>query len=669
MALNFPIATTTGETYSSGQNTWVWNGYAWDSLGISTSAAVGSQGSTGPQGPQGYQGNTGAAGAGTTGQTGSPNNGSIWNFNLGTVSSGEFNLETASGYTATFSQTTQFIINQYNSFNADFYDWINHLVTWVTERGAGTSVIQINSLVSSANFGIYTVDGVNIEGSGNYKFSLTSLSTSGSLVDGEQASISWLLLGPTGPQGPAGSGSAIEIVQNQVVYGTGTGITSSSDFTFDPSTGLLNISYGTTFVGTNKKSSIIGGSSNTIATQSNNTTIISSCNGITECYSNYSTIISGFSNKLSYCVRGAVISGYYNYICSTSKGASILGGCGNSMCVTGTNISGNSIIGGFSNKMCQYGIIASNIVGGYNNCLISSDSKASTILGGQANVIKGCNSKFDSIISGSNNTINGSNPNGTRHSSIISGYANTLYDACASTVSGQKNKICFANNSSILGSCESCIIGVSGTPSLSSMIIGGRNHVISNSSGSVIVGGKGVTLTNEDFMVVVPGLKISGMFNDDTLTKVLAWSDDDTIKWRSVSSISASASGVTGPQGATGPSGASFSSPYTGNIQINGQAWASGFTSSSSTINWNNSNVQQHTLTQSTTFAFSNPNFGSTYVLIVKQAAAGGYTVSWPTAVTWTSIPTMTSTANRYDIYTFIYADSKYFGSYLQNFS
>ena len=86
-------------------------------------------------------------------------------------------------------------------------------------------------------------------------------------------------------------------------------------------------------------------------------------------------------------------------------------------------------------------------------------------------------------------------------------------------------------------------------------------------------------------------------------------------------------------------------------------------------INWNNGNVQTRTLAASETFTFANPNNGATYILVIKQAAAGSYTITWPT-ISWLggAPPVMTATANKTDIYTFVYANSTYYGSYAQNF-
>ena len=134
--------------------------------------------------------------------------------------------------------------------------------------------------------------------------------------------------------------------------------------------------------------------------------------------------------------------------------------------------------------------------------------------------------------------------------------------------------------------------------------------------------------------------------------------------------------GSTGGSGTSGTSGISFSSPYSGNVEIIGQAFVAlpttGNTTSATTINWNDGNVQEKVLNaSSTTFTFSNPNDAATYILILKQNNAGSYTVTWPGSVTWAggTTPTMTATANKYDIYTFVYDGSKYFGSYVQNFT
>ena len=144
------------------------------------------------------------------------------------------------------------------------------------------------------------------------------------------------------------------------------------------------------------------------------------------------------------------------------------------------------------------------------------------------------------------------------------------------------------------------------------------------------------------------------------------------------SSGSTGASGSSGTSGTSsnGTSGTSFSSPYSGNLNVtSGQAWvsadANGNTTSSTTVNWNDSNIQTFTLnTATTTFAFSNGQAGATYILIIRQNASGSQVITWPAAVAWAgaATPTMTPTASRYDVFTFVFDGSKYFGSYIQNF-
>jgi len=116
--------------------------------------------------------------------------------------------------------------------------------------------------------------------------------------------------------------------------------------------------------------------------------------------------------------------------------------------------------------------------------------------------------------------------------------------------------------------------------------------------------------------------------------------------------------------------------PFVGNVQIQGQSWvalpATGNTTSATTINWNDGNVQEKVLNvASTTLTFTNPNAGGTYILILRQRPTGSGTVTWPANVSWPggTTPTITTTANKFDVFTFVFDGNKYFGSYVQNFT
>lgn len=91
--------------------------------------------------------------------------------------------------------------------------------------------------------------------------------------------------------------------------------------------------------------------------------------------------------------------------------------------------------------------------------------------------------------------------------------------------------------------------------------------------------------------------------------------------------------------------------------------------SGTATFNFENGNHQQITLTENTTFAFSNPpasGIVGAMMLYVTQNGTGGYTVTWPSAVKFSgATPVQTTTANRTDEYLIITrnAGTKYSGS------
>ena len=109
-------------------------------------------------------------------------------------------------------------------------------------------------------------------------------------------------------------------------------------------------------------------------------------------------------------------------------------------------------------------------------------------------------------------------------------------------------------------------------------------------------------------------------------------------------------------------------SSYTGDVDITGELVVDSYnetyaavtsTTNSTTIDCEAGNVFSHTLTENTTFTFSNPPAsGTAYgfsLKIVQDASASGYTVTWPTSVDWPSAtaPTLTSTASAVDQFVF----------------
>lgn len=168
--------------------------------------------------------------------------------------------------------------------------------------------------------------------------------------------ISVISVGVTGPTGPGGT-----INQNEIAFGTGTGITSSSFLKFD-------------YVNRN----LISGYNNIVATSSN------------------SSIVGGDYNKISQVSKSIISGGSNNYI-NYSGYSNITGGQNNTISTAGP-YNNNSIIGGFVNLINNDSNGSSIIGGGYNTV----SSGGSSIIGGNYNTIT---TGDNSVILGGNNLI------------------------------------------------------------------------------------------------------------------------------------------------------------------------------------------------------------------------------------------------------------------------
>jgi hypothetical protein len=109
-------------------------------------------------------------------------------------------------------------------------------------------------------------------------------------------------------------------------------------------------------------------------------------------------------------------------------------------------------------------------------------------------------------------------------------------------------------------------------------------------------------------------------------------------------------------------------STYTGDVDITGELIVDSYnetfaavtsTSNAVTVDCEAGNSFSHTLTENTTFTFSNPPAsGTSYAFtlkIVQDASASGFTVTWPASVDWPSAtaPTLTATASAVDVFVF----------------
>ena len=111
---------------------------------------------------------------------------------------------------------------------------------------------------------------------------------------------------------------------------------------------------------------------------------------------------------------------------------------------------------------------------------------------------------------------------------------------------------------------------------------------------------------------------------------------------------------------------------YTGNVDITGEFIADSYnetnaavtsTSNATTVSCEAGNTFSHTLTENTTFTFSNPPASGTgYTMsieIIQDGSASGFTVTWPASVDWpaATAPTLTATASAKDVFVFTTRD------------
>ena len=111
---------------------------------------------------------------------------------------------------------------------------------------------------------------------------------------------------------------------------------------------------------------------------------------------------------------------------------------------------------------------------------------------------------------------------------------------------------------------------------------------------------------------------------------------------------------------------------YTGDVDITGELIVDSYnetyaavtsTSNATTVDCEAGNAFSHTLTENTTFTFSNPpssGIANTFSLeIIQDASASGFTVTWPASVDWPSAtaPTLTATASAKDVFVFYTRD------------
>jgi hypothetical protein len=119
-----------------------------------------------------------------------------------------------------------------------------------------------------------------------------------------------------------------------------------------------------------------------------------------------------------------------------------------------------------------------------------------------------------------------------------------------------------------------------------------------------------------------------------------------------------------------------LTNPVLGNSNVTGIKQATfngvvdnGNSGTSKTIDWTTGSMQKVTMTGNCTFTFTAPTGVSRLTLIISTGA-GSFTGTFPTTK-WVAAtaPVLTTTASKFDIITFIYDGSSYYGSAIQNLS
>jgi hypothetical protein len=87
-------------------------------------------------------------------------------------------------------------------------------------------------------------------------------------------------------------------------------------------------------------------------------------------------------------------------------------------------------------------------------------------------------------------------------------------------------------------------------------------------------------------------------------------------------------------------------------------------TSTAYTISLANGTVQLLTLTDNCVYTFPTPAAGKSFLLVQKQDATGSRTVTWDSNVKWpaSTAPTITSTASKADLYSFVSDGTYWYG-------
>ena len=213
--------------------------------------------------------------------------------------------------------------------------------------------------------------------------------------------------------------------------------------------------------------------------------------------------------------------------------------------------------------------------------------------------------------------------------------------------------------------------GLSATLAVTS---GGTGVTTSTGTGNVVLS------TSPTLVTPILGTPASGNFSTGTFT----WPTFNQSTSGNAANITGTLAVLQGGTGATANTGSgnnvlasspTLTSPTLTNPTISSyveSVVAIGTVTTSATIDLTNGTVQTATLSASTACVFTMPTLvaGKSFILLLKQAAGGGGTASF-TNVKWgtTGAPTITATASKLDLLTFVSDGTNWYGSISQGYT